>query len=91
MIRLTRLNSSEIIVNSDLIEFVELTPDTVVSLTTGEKIIVKESAEEIIEKILDFKRMIFGRDTPIRGPRLVQNGGDEPHQVEPTLRVLRKD
>lgn len=76
MIRLTRLNSSEVIVNSDLVEFIELTPDTIVSLTTGEKIIVKEGAEEIIEKIIEFKRRVFNREIPVRTPRLLPDDQD---------------
>ncbi len=57
MVRLTRLDGRAIVVNSDLIEFVEATPDTLVSLTTGKKIIVKEAAEVIIDKVAAFRRM----------------------------------
>ena len=59
MIYLTRLNESKIVVNSDLIEFVEALPDTIITLTTGQKIIVKESVEEIVEMIKDYKRYIY--------------------------------
>ncbi len=58
MIQLTRLDGSHIYVNSDLIEFVETTPDTVVSLTTGRKLVVRESAEAISSAILLHKRAI---------------------------------
>ena len=59
MIYLTRLNKSIIVLNSDLIEFVEALPDTIITLTTGQKIIVKESVDEIVEKVKDYKRYIF--------------------------------
>ena len=59
MIHLTRLNESKIVLNSDLIEFVEALPDTIITLTTGQKIIVKESVDEIVEKVKDYKRYIF--------------------------------
>ncbi|MCL1826779.1 MAG: flagellar FlbD family protein [Candidatus Cloacimonetes bacterium] len=55
MVRLTKINNQEFFINSDLMEFIESTPDTIISLTTGKKIIVKESAEEVIEKIIEYK------------------------------------
>lgn len=55
MIKITRINDAEITINSDLIEFIEATPDTTITLTTGRKIIAKESIDQIIEKIIDFK------------------------------------
>ncbi|MDH7576757.1 MAG: flagellar FlbD family protein [Bacillota bacterium] len=55
MIKVTRLNGEEFYVNSDLIEFIEKTPDTVLSLTTGRKIIVKEDIPEIIRRIVEFR------------------------------------
>ncbi|MCE5249607.1 flagellar FlbD family protein [bacterium] len=58
MIKLTRFNNSVIVVNSDLIEFVEETPDTIVTLTTGQKIIIKESVDEVIDKVTAYKRRI---------------------------------
>jgi flagellar protein FlbD len=57
MIKVTRINDSELVINSDLIEFVEAIPDTMVSLTTGKKIMVKESIDEIIRRVADFKRL----------------------------------
>lgn len=55
MIKVKRLNGKEFVVNSDLIEFVEETPDTVISLTTGKKVVVQESVDEVIEKVIEFK------------------------------------
>ena len=57
MIKLTKLSGRSIVVNADLIEFVESTPDTIVSLTTGKKIRVRESDEEIIRLAAAFKRL----------------------------------
>ena len=58
MIRLTRLNHVPLMVNSDLIEHVEVTPDTVISLTTGQKFMVLESAEAVRDRIIEFRRAI---------------------------------
>ena len=59
MIDVTRLNGTELTVNCDLIEMIEETPDTVITFTTGSKIIVREKTEEIKQRILDYKRSIF--------------------------------
>ncbi len=56
MIDVTRLNGSGVTVNSDLIETVEETPDTVITLTTGKKIIVKESRQTVKNLVKLFKR-----------------------------------
>jgi flagellar protein FlbD len=58
MIDLRLINGTHIVLNSDLIEFIEATPDTVISLSTGKKLMVKESVEEVIEKIVRFRRRI---------------------------------
>lgn len=60
MIALTRLNGHPVMVNSDLIESVEQTPDTVVTLTSGNKLIVRDSMDTLQQKIIDFKRKIYG-------------------------------
>ncbi len=59
MIKLTRLNRVPLIVNADLIEHVEVTPDTVVALTTGQKFMVLESAEEVVEKVIQFRKALL--------------------------------
>jgi flagellar protein FlbD len=59
VIQLTRLNSQLLAVNSDLIKFVEQAPDTVVTLLSGEKILVRETAEQIIQRILQFRRAVL--------------------------------
>ena len=58
MIALTRLNHQNFVLNADLIKFVESTPDTMITLTTGERMIVKESTEEVIRKVIDYGRML---------------------------------
>ena len=60
MIPLRRLNNQPIIVNCDLIESIESTPDTVVTLTSGNKLIVRDSLDEIRRRVVEFKREIYG-------------------------------
>lgn len=59
MIYVTRLNHTSVVLNSDLIEHVETTPDTVISLTTGQKLMVLESADEIIARVIRYRRSIL--------------------------------
>jgi flagellar protein FlbD len=59
MIELTKLNGSKFILNSELIESVEETPDTIVSTTTGKKLVVTEKANEVVEKVIQYKRKIY--------------------------------
>lgn len=58
MIEVKRLNDSVITINSDLIEFVECTPDTLISLTTGKKILVKDTVDEVVKKVIKYRRSI---------------------------------
>ncbi|MBM3801337.1 MAG: flagellar protein FlbD [Acidimicrobiia bacterium] len=60
MIQLTRLNQTEVMVNSELIEHIEIGADTVVRLTNGSSFVVRESAEQIMTKVVEFKRRILG-------------------------------
>jgi len=59
VIRLTRLNGQEFAVNSDLIKFIEKAPDTVITLTSGEKIIVRENTDQIAERIVAFRQAVL--------------------------------
>jgi flagellar protein FlbD len=61
MIHLTRLNRSPLVVNSDLIEHIDVTPDTLVVLTTGQKILVLETAAEVVERVVGFRRALLER------------------------------
>jgi len=56
MISITKLNDQQIIINSSLIELIEATPDTTITLTTGRKMIVKESVDEVVNRIQDYKK-----------------------------------
>ncbi|MCM8795827.1 MAG: flagellar FlbD family protein [Candidatus Omnitrophica bacterium] len=58
MIKLTRYDNKEFFVNAELIQFVESKPDTIITLISGEKIIVKESLNEVIDKIIHYKQII---------------------------------
>ena len=61
MIEVTKTNGVKVLVNPDLIELVEETPDTVLTLTTGKKIIVKESRQEIKNLVILYRKDIFAR------------------------------
>jgi flagellar protein FlbD len=88
VIQLTRLNNKPLFVNSDLIKFVEQSPDTLITLISGEKLVVRETSEEICSSIVAFRRAVlqglaFGWDpsptqTPI--PRLAEGSGREPER-----------
>lgn len=59
MIRLTRRNDTELIVNSELIEMIETTPDTLITLTTGEKLVVRESSDEVVRRATEYRRSVL--------------------------------
>ena len=61
MIRLTRINNIPFYLNRDLIEHVETTPDTVIALTNGQKYVVLESAEEVLERIVALRQRVYER------------------------------
>ena len=56
MIRLTRLNKNELVINAEMIEFIEALPDTIVTLTSGKKIMVFEPVDTVVERIVEYKR-----------------------------------
>ena len=58
MIQLTRINQQRLVLNSDLIEQIEVTPDTVITMVNGQKLVVAESAETVIERVVAFRRSI---------------------------------
>ena len=61
MIVVKKVNQQEIIVNCELIQTIEFTPDAVMSLTTGEKIIVDENRDDLLRKIIEYKRAVYHR------------------------------
>ncbi|RMH58534.1 MAG: endoflagellar protein [Candidatus Hydrogenedentota bacterium] len=72
MIRVTRINDKEFWIASEQIESVEATPDTVVTLLSGKKVIVKESPEEIRRRIIEYRGMVIRE-----GAKVVENSGKE--------------
>ncbi len=64
MIQLTRLNNARLAVNCDLIKYVEEAPDTVLTLISGEKLVVRETTEQVIERVRQFRRSILTGNNP---------------------------
>jgi len=58
MIAVTRLNDKRFILNAELIKTVEKTPDTMITLTTGDKMMVKETMEEVVQRAVEYGRLI---------------------------------
>ena len=67
MIHVTRINHVPLVLNSDLIEHVETTPDTVITLTTGHKFVVLDSADEVVRRVVAFRREIHWPDPAREG------------------------
>lgn len=59
MIRVTRINNQTIVLNSDLIEQIEMVPDTTIALTNGQRLFVQESVDEILDRVVAFRRRIL--------------------------------
>jgi flagellar protein FlbD len=69
MVKITRLNGTVLVVNADMIEFLEATPDTIVTLTDGRKLIAKESVDEVVEKVVEYKKRFLSA-----GPEVLTRG-----------------
>lgn len=67
MIKVKRLNDKEFVVNSDLILYIEETPDTVITLTNGQKIVVQQSVDDVINKIIEYKARILALERRYNG------------------------
>jgi flagellar protein FlbD len=80
MIQLTRLNHVPLIVNADLIEHVEVTPDTVVALTNGQKFMVLETAEEVVEKVIQFRKALI---SSVHCPLKIEDRTADDHPEQP--------
>ena len=65
MISVTRLNHRPLVINADLIISMEETPDTIITLSNGEKIAVQEKVREVIQRVIQFRRCIFNPSIPI--------------------------
>lgn len=59
MIRLTKLNNSSFVINCELIETLESTPDTIITLNNGKKYVVADSIDEVIDRVIQYKKRIF--------------------------------
>jgi flagellar protein FlbD len=70
MILLTRLNGKEFVLNCDIIKYVEATPDTVISLTTGDKIMVREGVDEVVRSTMEYKQSVFSGGHLKNAPKL---------------------
>ena len=64
MIEVSRLNGKKFVINAELIQYIEATPDTVITLTSGEKIMVRESVQDIVERSTEYRKRI--QQEPIR-------------------------
>jgi flagellar protein FlbD len=80
MIQLTRLNNQPLIVNSDLIKLIENTPDTVLTLVTGEKVVVLESSKQVVDKIVEFRRRVLA-DLPVQDLSNASQSGRVTRQI----------
>ncbi len=56
MIKVTRLDNRELVVNADHVEFIEATPETIISLTTGRKVVVRESVDEVVGRVVEYRQ-----------------------------------
>ena len=56
MIKLTRLNESELVINAEMVVFIEAIPDTMLTLISGKKIMVSEPVDLVIQRIIEYKR-----------------------------------
>ncbi len=59
MVTLTRLDGSSVVINAEIIEMLESTPDTIITLTNGKKYLVKEPSEEVVKKVIDYRQMML--------------------------------
>lgn len=83
MIQLTRLNNQPLVVNADLIKLIEQAPDTVITLVTGEKLVVRESTEDVIRRVIGFRRELLAdlHEAPkVRVPE--ENKSELPHSSQ---------
>ncbi len=89
MIQLTRLNNARLALNSDLIKYVEEAPDTVITLLNGEKLVVRETTGQVIDRVLQFRRAIVSGTQDFR---LTRDGSAYPHCfASPPERAVEPD
>lgn len=59
MIKVSKLNGAEYYINADIIDFIESTPDTLITLSSGKKLVVLETVDEVVDKIIAYRRKIY--------------------------------
>ena len=64
MINLTHLNGETVVVNAELIALIEARPDTMLTLTSGQRLTVRETIDDIVERVVNYRRRVL---TPLRG------------------------
>ena len=79
MIKVTRFNGTKFVINADLIEFIEETPDTVISLITGRKVLVKEASDEVIDLVVAYRRRV-GYHPAMVQHKAQDEGKDQGHE-----------
>jgi len=77
MIELSRLNGHPIVINAELIKFVEHNPDTVITLITGDKLVVREAACEVTLRVIAYRRNLLHPDSPM--------SRTDPIQIDPNV------
>jgi len=67
VIQVTRLDGSELVISAELVELLEAVPDTVITLTTGRKLVVREDVAEVVRRIKEYRRSVYGAALPSGG------------------------
>jgi flagellar protein FlbD len=65
MVKVTKINGAPLVINAELVETIEFTPDTIVTLTTGKKVILKDSVDDLIQRIVEYRRTVLDRLTVV--------------------------
>jgi flagellar protein FlbD len=87
MIELTRLNGSHLAINCDLIKYAEAAPDTVLTLITGEKLVVREPCSEVSQRTLDYRAAVLRKAWPEAASALsAKSAFDAEERVRPPAR-----
>ena len=61
MIKVTRLNGMDLYINAELVEFIEATPDTVLTLTTGKKFVLRDAVDDIVSRVIEYRKTVGGK------------------------------
>jgi flagellar protein FlbD len=90
MVKLGRINGTEVMVNAELIETVEATPDTIITLTSGKKLMVMESVDQVVEKVMAYRRSLLAPEGDLGGHPTMGGSGTgvglpTPQPASPTL------